>query len=237
MSNYTILRRGARGRFVSELQSLLNQEAGSSTIASDGDFGARTERAVFDYQRRNWLEEDGVVGKCTWNALRHEETFQVLNPVTLIAQPNPTTCWAASTAMLLNRAAPVAAPPALLASDGGLLNDSELQNPIHVQQYCTQYNLKMYYPQTYTPDGLYGILQRGPAMVNKLWDAAGYTSGRGSSGHMIIFAGIRGNGDMDGTTIRIYDPWPVGAGKIYSKNYATLLNETATTTYNLYQRN
>jgi peptidoglycan hydrolase-like protein with peptidoglycan-binding domain len=38
-------------------------------IGVDGDFGAKTEAAVKEFQRNRGLDPDGVVGKQTWAAL------------------------------------------------------------------------------------------------------------------------------------------------------------------------
>ena len=57
--------RGDTGSFVAELQQCLDVEA-------DGDFGSDTERAVLNYQGKNKLDVDGVVGPATWTALETE---------------------------------------------------------------------------------------------------------------------------------------------------------------------
>lgn len=56
------LRRGARGDLVKELQ-------GKCGVAADGDFGAKTEAAVREFQRKNDLVPDGIVGPRTWMLL------------------------------------------------------------------------------------------------------------------------------------------------------------------------
>jgi N-acetyl-anhydromuramyl-L-alanine amidase AmpD len=62
-----ILRRGARGVAVRELQTRLTG-AGLS-IRVDGIFGPRTEAAVRSFQRAQRLRADGVVGPQTWQRL------------------------------------------------------------------------------------------------------------------------------------------------------------------------
>ena len=75
--NYPVTRQGDRGNFVTILQYILNQY-GYNLIA-DGIFGASTNRAVVEFQRRNNLTQDGIVGRNTWNALLNiSPTFQVL---------------------------------------------------------------------------------------------------------------------------------------------------------------
>jgi peptidoglycan hydrolase-like protein with peptidoglycan-binding domain len=60
-----ILRRGASGDYVRELQELLG-------INIDGQFGALTENAVIDFQRQNRLTLDGIVGPATWEVLMQQ---------------------------------------------------------------------------------------------------------------------------------------------------------------------
>ena len=62
------LRFGSRGAQVEYLQLAL-QRAGYRDLALDGIFGARTADAVRDFQQRNGLFPDGVVGRLTWNRL------------------------------------------------------------------------------------------------------------------------------------------------------------------------
>ena len=63
-----ILRKGSKGTDVKTLQSALNA-TGLYAIDVDGSFGALTEAAVKDYQKRNGLEVDGLCGIQTRKAL------------------------------------------------------------------------------------------------------------------------------------------------------------------------
>lgn len=56
------LRRGAKGDFVSQLQTKLK-------IDADGTFGPKTEAAMRAFQRGQGLLADGIVGPKTWAAL------------------------------------------------------------------------------------------------------------------------------------------------------------------------
>lgn len=64
------LRKGAKGDEVTALQNLLI-EAGESLpkYGADGDFGAETLKAVKNYQKKQGLVVDGIVGPKTWKKL------------------------------------------------------------------------------------------------------------------------------------------------------------------------
>jgi hypothetical protein len=64
-----VLGKGDNGPYVVELQSDLNMELDDCNLTVDGDFGSKTEEAVYDYQRSRRLDADGIVGEQTWNAL------------------------------------------------------------------------------------------------------------------------------------------------------------------------
>lgn len=61
------VRRGAEGNITWLIQSMLICH--SFNINADGIFGTATERAVRDFQSRNGLSVDGIVGKNTFNKL------------------------------------------------------------------------------------------------------------------------------------------------------------------------
>ena len=65
--NNQVLKRGASGDSVKELQNLLNQNG--ATLAVDGNFGPDTQSAVVNYQRSKGLTVDGMVGNETMGAL------------------------------------------------------------------------------------------------------------------------------------------------------------------------
>lgn len=63
-----ILRFGSRGTLVEYLQLALVR-AGYTSLTVDGIFGARTRDAVRDFQQKNGLPADGIVGRQTWAKL------------------------------------------------------------------------------------------------------------------------------------------------------------------------
>lgn len=58
---------GSSGSEVKKLQEKLN--ANGYSLDVDGEFGAKTQAAVKDYQKKNNLSVDGIVGNATWGAL------------------------------------------------------------------------------------------------------------------------------------------------------------------------
>ena len=65
--NYSQISYGSSGDDVKKLQELLNQNG--YTLDVDGKFGSKTRDAVEDYQTKNKLKVDGIVGTNTWGAL------------------------------------------------------------------------------------------------------------------------------------------------------------------------
>ena len=71
--NRPILRIGARGDAVRELQTLLTSW-GYRLGSIDGIFGPQTQNAVLAFQRDHGLSADGIVGPITWGALLNGNT-------------------------------------------------------------------------------------------------------------------------------------------------------------------
>ena len=67
LSNYPLLRIGSDGNFVYLLQFILNRLGAGLSI--DGNFGNRTLTAVRNFQTRNGIAADGIVGPTTWKYL------------------------------------------------------------------------------------------------------------------------------------------------------------------------
>ena len=66
------LRRGSKGDDVLEVQRKLNSLGYG--LAEDGSYGRATEAAVRDYQTKNNLKIDGVVGTNTWGLLSGQQS-------------------------------------------------------------------------------------------------------------------------------------------------------------------
>ena len=72
-STYRQVGYGSTGSAVSKLQTVLNEHGYS--LAVDGIFGAKTQAAVRDYQKRNNLKLDGIAGKETWGSLLAQPSY------------------------------------------------------------------------------------------------------------------------------------------------------------------
>lgn len=67
MAKYTTIRYGSSGDEVKKLQESLNSQGYKLDV--DGQFGSATQSAVRDYQSKNGLTVDGIVGDNTWGKL------------------------------------------------------------------------------------------------------------------------------------------------------------------------
>lgn len=72
------LKIGVAGNDVIKLQILLNGYLGEIVkLKNDGHFGKRTEEAVILFQKKNNLNDDGIVGDKTWRALLGNEKMHI----------------------------------------------------------------------------------------------------------------------------------------------------------------
>lgn len=78
MATYATLSYGSSGDNVKKLQTKLN--AAGYNLAVDGGFGAKTQAAVKDYQKKNGLAVDGVVGSETWGSLNTAKSSAAAKP-------------------------------------------------------------------------------------------------------------------------------------------------------------
>ena len=74
-----VLKQGAKGQPVAQLQARLNQ-LGFNAGAADGQFGPKTLAAVKAFQKSRGLAQDGIVGPKTWAKLGIHASGSVSNP-------------------------------------------------------------------------------------------------------------------------------------------------------------
>ncbi len=239
-----VLKLGSHGNEVIALQNQLNTAlTPSPRLTPDGSFGPATRNAVLRFQQENWLVEDGEAGPCTWNALVGTEDYDpILHSVPFIPQRTPSSCWAASTAMVTRSDIGTVVwrtPDDLIMEDGGLRNFSESDDAITGPARFAKANFMTVVPPTsWMPSALKSMLSKGPLVFDMLWNTTNYVQGHASPGHMIAVVGIRGDNDQSGkgTTLRIYDPWPPNKGNRYSVGYFKWIQEVPTRTYHIYHR-
>jgi N-acetylmuramoyl-L-alanine amidase len=81
-----VLRVGAAGHAVGELQQRLEEAGFAVPPVEHDDFGTETQHAVRDFQTKRGLRVDGVCGAETWNALI-ESGFQLGDRLLFLARP------------------------------------------------------------------------------------------------------------------------------------------------------
>ena len=79
MANYysSTLRKGAKGDETKRWQEFLNTQGYG--LAVDGDFGSKTDAATRDYQQKNGLAVDGIVGAQTWGKAGYSQSPSTQN--------------------------------------------------------------------------------------------------------------------------------------------------------------
>lgn len=203
-----ILRQGSRAIPVKLLQRLLNKKGAAPRLAEDGHFGPKSRGVLLAFQAREHIVQDGIAGPMTWSRLGL--SIDITHPIRLFPQPTNMSCWSAAATMIVGNMS-VGPGGASLSSGGGLL-----PGPDNVRQFAQSLGWRMYYPQTWTVNGLAGILRHKP-----LWAVGGGTSPTGNWLHAITLSAMWSDGaeDGSGTMLRIHDPWPPNVGSTYGRFY------------------
>ena len=239
-----MLSKGSKGFDVAVLQVQLNVKGTPSPgLKVDGAFGPLTQAAVVSFQRRAGLAADGVVGPLTHAALSQGLMLSAANHnVTHVAQPTPTTCWAASTAMMTRStvaAVRAKTPTDMITADGSLANSSESDQAVVTgQRYGDIHGLRCHAPMSWSVAALVNEIRRGPVMFDMLWRSSDYAQGNGSPGHMIVISAVvsDNNPTGNGTYLLVLDPLPTHFGKVKWVEYYTWINEVSTRTYRVFAR-
>jgi peptidoglycan hydrolase-like protein with peptidoglycan-binding domain len=80
---------GDSGPGVTQIQTALVAQGYKVTV--DGKFGAQTSRAVIDFQSKNALKQDGIVGPATWAKLQAAPTATTAKGATTTTVKRTTT--------------------------------------------------------------------------------------------------------------------------------------------------
>jgi hypothetical protein len=151
----------------------------------------------------------------------HEESeeFDIWYEVPLVEQLTGMSCWAAAAAMLVGWRDCLAIEAADVARGAGRWEAyRDGLEPSDVAALSRAWGLSIEPIRTYTVGDLRRLLARhGPLWV-----------GEASPGlHVVVIAGMYGDGTPDGTLVRIADPWPVGLGDRYTVTFAEFAESLA----------
>jgi hypothetical protein len=148
-------------------------------------------------------------------------SVNIQHNVILFGQPTGMTCWSAATTMLLGTNRSVSSGAARTGGDGGL--NSGYNN---VKIFAQTHGLQIHPMQSWTAGGLIELIQRGPfAIIGGL-----------PTMHAVVVGGVQSDGTENGTTLTIFDPWPVGTGSYYRRNYDSMMREFPLATIYILQK-
>jgi hypothetical protein len=214
-----VLRYGDEGVHVEELQRLLNKRvkkehrsAYFGDIPITGKFHNHTLHFVDRFQSYARLETDKIVGPMTWAALRDTEQYNYFDqPTPGVKAADGFTCWAAGTAMLRKESQPNTTRVGGVTFEtqpngkiGGLLNSDA-----NMLKFARHYNFGSVVGQTITCQALCGLVKMfGRVMINIKGVLPNLSNGTLNDSHLVVVAGVRGDGTPNGTTLTIYDTSP-----------------------------
>ncbi|HUQ04037.1 MAG TPA: papain-like cysteine protease family protein [Kofleriaceae bacterium] len=141
--------------------------------------------------------------------VHHEERnhVDIWHEVPLVPQVTGMSCWAAGAAMIIGWRDSIAVDPGEVARAAGRWQEyRDGLEPEAVESFARTWGLTVRCLGHLTVPVLRELLiEHGPLWV-----------GEASPGlHVVVVAGMVGDGTDDGTQLRIVDPWPVGRGERY----------------------
>ena len=228
-----ILQYGDESEHVAELQKLLNKRLNKEDRSSfpgdipiTGAFHNHTLNFVDRFQSRARLEVDRIVGPITWAALRETETVNAFDePTSPVKALDDFTCWAAGTAMLRRELHPNTTqwPDVTFEAQpngnvGGLLNSDA-----NMLKFAKHHNFGSVTGQPITCQSLCGLVKMfGRVMVNIKGVTSNMVAGAINDSHLVVVAGVRGDGTANGTTLTIYDTSPGGGSPLIVTTFSYL---------------
>lgn len=170
----TKLWRGNTGSSVLDLQQKLNRNGYS--LDEDGVFGSNTYNAVLDYQRKNNLAVDGVVGDETWGSLGKVQAAQQSAPQSTYTPYDPGSDKAYQAALKKQQEAENSKPGEYKGAYDQQLKDiyDKIMNREKFSYDLSGDPLWQQYKDQYTQKGRM-------AMLDTMGQAAALTGGYGSS--------------------------------------------------------
>jgi hypothetical protein len=134
--------------------------------------------------------------------------FDIWHEVPLVQQLTGMSCWAAAAAMVVGWRDCVALEAEdVVAGAGhwGAYRDG--LEPREVESFARTWGLVVARPADISVASLRELLERhGPLWVGEA----------SPSLHVVVLAGMHGDGTREGTFVRIADPWPIGRGERYT---------------------
>lgn len=178
-----------------------------------GRFGHGGEQVLRDPHYRDRIADSIVRGVAA-------DHLDVWHEVPLVQQLTGMSCWAAAAAMIVGWRDRIHIEAAQVAGGAGQLQAyREGLEPRDVETFAHAWGLEVARVRELSVGEVWRLLaEYGPLWV-----------GEASPGlHVIVVAGIYGDGTPKGTSVRIADPWPVGRGERYTLSFtdfrANLLN-------------
>jgi hypothetical protein len=189
-------------------------------------------------------EIDGVIGNQTWGALGVQ--LAITYPIHLVPQPKPHTCFECCAKMVQNGKAAVlgktkrvgieakSGQMVEILADGKRVKTDRHADPDILRLFAKgglwmgegahavdENNLKLFARrngwQSHWPpaenERLAEWLGQAPVMAGGFLLQAGQSD---YPGHAVVIGGIWTDGTEEGTLIKIFDPYPVGKGRIYA---------------------
>lgn len=147
-------------------------------------------------------------------ALATAEPIDLYWEVPLVPQVTGMSCWAAAAAMLIGWRDSIAVDPEEVARASGRWAEyRDGLEPGDVRGFAQAWHLHVEAPAGLDVDRLHQLVaDHGPLWV-----------GEASPGlHVVVVAGMVGDGTPDGTRLRILDPWPLGRGERYQIRFRDL---------------
>jgi hypothetical protein len=135
----------------------------------------------------------------------------------LVPQMTGMSCWAAAAAMIIGWRDQISIDPAEVARGSGHWEAyAHGLYPANHRDLAQAWGLAMEPPQDYLIEGFRQLLEdNGP-----LWVGVAVPSG-----HAVVVTGLYGDGTVDGTVVRVNDPWPPGQGSQYDKGLRQFMQE------------
>lgn len=157
-------------------------------------------------------------------------SFDISYPIKLIPQTSRVSCWATAAAMIVawrDNVRSISPEDIARGINGWRTYFYNNGLPPDNTEMFSVWGFNYDHPQSYTVEGFASLLQGGP-----LWVATDLQDGA----HVVVVAGIRGDGTPNGTILKIYDPWEQGMtsfrssnrGSVYELTYQEFVNRQET---------